>query len=421
MLKKIKKQRKAILLISLFFLFFAFNKALGRNLEISYPGSGFSTIATPINVYVRYIFGFLTTTVGVIALLFLILGGLNYLASAGNPEEVSKAKKRIFSALLGLLITLGSFLILWNINYSFTVLQEPTLNPVPEARVILKNEIYSPILFCEEEIDDINILAQNIDDTTDIAALFETINNVKEHCVFIELFENFTVPSEWREPEIIYILPDLEKTPNQKIYYGAYFLELRDGELGYGQVVYNLTDEVKMITPMDPPIYYAAAFATRSWGDSSYEFPRSVKLHKYIDREKNLRNQLEKDPEDCGLSGDSTCYGPFSTEEVIEGEEEEEEEIIERPIREFFLKKNLTISSATVIPENLPIIVFFYPYNCGTEEEDGGETVWIKPSFDNGKSCSVRGITSSINKFQDSKITTRPMGVIVIAGSFGTR
>ncbi|MFA6754019.1 MAG: hypothetical protein WCR84_02585, partial [Candidatus Paceibacterota bacterium] len=106
---------------------------------------------------------------------------------------------------------------------------------------------------------------------------------------------------------------------------------------------------------------------------------------------------------------------------VIEGEEEEEEEIIERPIREFFLKKNLTISSATVIPENLPIIVFFYPYNCETEEEDGGETIWVKPSFDNGKSCSVRGITSSINKFQDSKITTRPMGVIVIAGSFGTR
>ncbi len=44
--------------------------------------------------------------VGVIAVLFLIIGGFQYITSAGNPEQVGKAKNTILYAIIGILVTL---------------------------------------------------------------------------------------------------------------------------------------------------------------------------------------------------------------------------------------------------------------------------------------------------------------------------
>lgn len=289
MLKKIKKQRKAILLISLFFLFFAFNKALGRNLEISYPGSGFSTIATPINVYVRYIFGFLTTTVGVIALLFLILGGLNYLASAGNPEEVSKAKKRIFSALLGLLITLGSFLILFRIYSPFVILDDIITTPI--SPIVDQLQSQSPIIFCNQEINDINSILST---STPPQAQLDIINNVKNHCVFAGTGP--IINRVWRTPSVIYIFPGIKGTRYGAVFYSKDYKK--------AQVVYNVEEEgeeieVKKITPMELPIFFSYPFTMVKSGFDSYDFSREVKMYKYHSQKNNpLNRQLEEDDED---------------------------------------------------------------------------------------------------------------------------
>lgn len=54
-----------------------------------------------------------------IALWFLIVGAFQYITSAGNPEGVSKAKNTILYAIIGLLVTIGSFVVIKFIINSF--------------------------------------------------------------------------------------------------------------------------------------------------------------------------------------------------------------------------------------------------------------------------------------------------------------
>ncbi len=53
-------------------------------------------------------FGF----IGSIALIMFIIGGVMFLISGGNQEKVSKAKKLMISAVIGLLIVFASYLII---------------------------------------------------------------------------------------------------------------------------------------------------------------------------------------------------------------------------------------------------------------------------------------------------------------------
>ena len=50
--------------------------------------------------------------VGSLALLFFLYGGLMFLLSSGNTEQVSKAKGIIKAAVIGLIIVFASFLII---------------------------------------------------------------------------------------------------------------------------------------------------------------------------------------------------------------------------------------------------------------------------------------------------------------------
>ncbi len=45
------------------------------------------------------------------AVLFIIIGGFQYITSAGNPENVSKAKNTILYAIIGIIVTLLSYAI----------------------------------------------------------------------------------------------------------------------------------------------------------------------------------------------------------------------------------------------------------------------------------------------------------------------
>jgi len=61
-------------------------------------------------------------TVGIAALLMLVIGGFMYMTSAGNTSRVASAKGVIGDALLGLLAALGAFLLLYVINPDLTKL-----------------------------------------------------------------------------------------------------------------------------------------------------------------------------------------------------------------------------------------------------------------------------------------------------------
>jgi TRAP-type C4-dicarboxylate transport system permease small subunit len=51
---------------------------------------------------------------GILALLMIVIGGFQWLTSAGNEQAIKGAKEKIFSAILGLVIVLMSYVILVN-------------------------------------------------------------------------------------------------------------------------------------------------------------------------------------------------------------------------------------------------------------------------------------------------------------------
>lgn len=66
--------------------------------------------------YVKYIFIFALGAVGIVGMLALIIAAFSYVMSAGNPQKAAVAKDQIFSALLGLLLLLASWVLLNFIN-----------------------------------------------------------------------------------------------------------------------------------------------------------------------------------------------------------------------------------------------------------------------------------------------------------------
>ena len=52
-----------------------------------------------------------------VAVIFIIWGGITYMAAGGDPEKATKAKTRLFNGIVGALIVLGVGLILNTIQY----------------------------------------------------------------------------------------------------------------------------------------------------------------------------------------------------------------------------------------------------------------------------------------------------------------
>ena len=95
--------------------------------------SGDSAITVPwIGQYVAGVYTFLLSIVGVVAAAMMIIGGFQYLTSAGDKTRIAKGKKRIVDALIGMVLAFGSYLMLYTINpalVTFSGLQIATVQP----------------------------------------------------------------------------------------------------------------------------------------------------------------------------------------------------------------------------------------------------------------------------------------------------
>lgn len=101
--------------------------ALDIQLNFDYPSFGGIDLNEDqdLNQLVAWFYYFIVGIAGLAAFTMLVWGGVQWLTSAGNPSKITEARERITSALLGLLIILGSWLILQVINPELTIL--PTL------------------------------------------------------------------------------------------------------------------------------------------------------------------------------------------------------------------------------------------------------------------------------------------------------
>lgn len=91
--------------------------------EIPIPGllSGESTITgTSIVSYVRAIFILFIWTVGILATVMVIYGGIKWVAAAGNPGRINDARDIINNSIIGVIIALASIVLLNIINPNLT-------------------------------------------------------------------------------------------------------------------------------------------------------------------------------------------------------------------------------------------------------------------------------------------------------------
>ncbi len=154
-----------LFLLSLFFLFLlSACPAAGKTfLEQNYPRSpglpgaapGSQTTISPnssLGDVIRYIISWVIIVGAIIAFISLIAGGVIYLTSTGEPNKMAEGKKIILNAFLGLLIILGSYLVLVTINPQLIVME---IKKVPVSQGILlsdADEFSGPQTFEELEL-----------------------------------------------------------------------------------------------------------------------------------------------------------------------------------------------------------------------------------------------------------------------------
>lgn len=62
------------------------------------------TNSNPIYAYLQGIILFMGSLIGLAVVITLIVSGIQYASSAGEPANIAKAKQRIFNAVLGLIL-----------------------------------------------------------------------------------------------------------------------------------------------------------------------------------------------------------------------------------------------------------------------------------------------------------------------------
>jgi hypothetical protein len=100
-------------------------------LEIPVPGIELTPIikdneAVTVPWLAQYISGaytFLISIAGLLATVMMVIGGFQYVTSAGDKGKIGAAKTRIVNALTGLVLALGSYVVLFSINPDLVTFQ----------------------------------------------------------------------------------------------------------------------------------------------------------------------------------------------------------------------------------------------------------------------------------------------------------
>lgn len=80
--------------------------------------------------YLRGVYIYFIWSVGVLATVMVIYGGIKWVSAAGNPSRINDARETINSAIIGVIIALVSVVLLNIIDPNYTRFGLPDLNPV---------------------------------------------------------------------------------------------------------------------------------------------------------------------------------------------------------------------------------------------------------------------------------------------------
>ncbi len=80
------------------------------------PPPGVEVTLSILDVWLRNISSFLLTVGVILAVIFIVWGGIMYMAAGGDTEKATTAKTRIWNGIIGAIIVLGVGLILNTIS-----------------------------------------------------------------------------------------------------------------------------------------------------------------------------------------------------------------------------------------------------------------------------------------------------------------
>jgi len=130
-MKFVAKQKNILLLLVLAGLFFVF--AYANALQTNWPPS--PIIGTSLDqdstlpTLIKYFYEWGISLGGLAAFISLIIAGIQYLTSMGDPTKMKESFDRISSAFFGIILLLSSLLILNTINPDLTSLRKEPFNP----------------------------------------------------------------------------------------------------------------------------------------------------------------------------------------------------------------------------------------------------------------------------------------------------
>lgn len=122
------KKNKLIFLLFIFILAFGAIGFASAELEINYPGLGKYDVTLP--TFIEYLFKTGIAIVGVLALISFALGAVQYIISADNAEATSNAKDRMKGAILGIILTGASVILIQTINPQIATVVFDEVRPV---------------------------------------------------------------------------------------------------------------------------------------------------------------------------------------------------------------------------------------------------------------------------------------------------
>lgn len=99
-------------------------------------------VSADLTQYVKKVYKFAVGLIAIIAVVMIMVGGLQWTFAAGNPGKIDNAKTTITSAVAGLVLVLSSYLILDFINPNLTDLKLTK----PEDVAMIQQDVY----FCNE-------------------------------------------------------------------------------------------------------------------------------------------------------------------------------------------------------------------------------------------------------------------------------
>ncbi len=91
------------------------------------------TNTRPIAEYIKTFFKYLSGVAGILATVFMMIGGLLWLTAAGSPDKIATAKSFVTSSITGLLLAFGAYILLATINTDLVNLKTREITQIKKA------------------------------------------------------------------------------------------------------------------------------------------------------------------------------------------------------------------------------------------------------------------------------------------------